>query len=546
MKTTHFYRDSQISPLKDENKEHTKYNDLPNDSKPNDFSFEKLEVKQEKTKNSNINVAELAKTEILLSSDISSSYAKANFLLNSQNKNPVAQPPPLQESEILLSTPPKPQKTDSKTLKNSLTNFSSNKKQNKTNSELKSIDSIKEFSKTSPSPLNSSLCPLHSEELTLYCLSENLPCCLECVFTHRLHLKHETIPLKKAGNILLNHNKNIINNEIKNLNSLIENALNKAILSIDYLNSKKNNLDNCLHEEFEKILIKVKNRENELRKTCFDFFDKQKKTIESRISNFKFLKNNINKFENKKNYEIWSLLEHAVFCSNFNDLQISCKGIEQEIISEKDLNFIEFESETRIKLEKMIDSFGNLLKAQISTKENKENKDIFLIDSNIKKKKKEIIFTESDSKKFQKSNNFKKVIDFNFYKEIFYDSSILSKKLRLPQILRTILPENYLEGGSKLLYKLSKDGWGSQIFHTKCDGKAPYICFVKTKKTVFGYYLENNFMQENQEVLCDNFWLFSLKSKLGIKPMRINLRENLILKNREDNPIFGNDEFVIK
>lgn len=73
---------------------------------------------------------------------------------------------------------------------------------------------------------------------------------------------------------------------------------------------------------------------------------------------------------------------------------------------------------------------------------------------------------------------------YDFTQILFNDSRILIKKLLTAEALK-VLPEGMAQ--TKLVYRLSEDGLGSENFHGKCDQFYPLIVLVKTPDSVFGY-----------------------------------------------------------
>ena len=66
---------------------------------------------------------------------------------------------------------------------------------------------------------------------------------------------------------------------------------------------------------------------------------------------------------------------------------------------------------------------------------------------------------------------------------------------------------------TKLLFRLSEDGPNSEVFHSKCDGKAPILALVYANRHyVFGYYLPVPLEKEDKYVICDDSFLFSLRN----------------------------------
>ena len=68
---------------------------------------------------------------------------------------------------------------------------------------------------------------------------------------------------------------------------------------------------------------------------------------------------------------------------------------------------------------------------------------------------------------------------------------------------------------TKLLYRVSRDGDGSDIFHKYCDNKGPTIIFAKIKNGYrFGGYSGISWTCEGKCFYDKDAFLFSLNNKL--------------------------------
>ena len=57
------------------------------------------------------------------------------------------------------------------------------------------------------------------------------------------------------------------------------------------------------------------------------------------------------------------------------------------------------------------------------------------------------------------------------------------------QIVKGWLPAD-LEGGWRLLFRASRDGFTNEAFHSRCDNKGPTITIVKSGRNIFGGFTE--------------------------------------------------------
>ena len=106
------------------------------------------------------------------------------------------------------------------------------------------------------------------------------------------------------------------------------------------------------------------------------------------------------------------------------------------------------------------------------------------------------------------------------------------------------LCEFNLQDTFKLLYRASRDGFGSNDFHSKCDGKANTLNILKANGFIFGGFTTAIWASHNsgQFKSDPNAFLFSLKNKDN-KPCKINIDPNqhdkAILYHSEWGPVFG-------
>ena len=80
----------------------------------------------------------------------------------------------------------------------------------------------------------------------------------------------------------------------------------------------------------------------------------------------------------------------------------------------------------------------------------------------------------------------------------FVASEILTSEEH-QQSLKGWLPTD-LEGEWRLLFRASRDGFGSQTFHSKCNNKGPTVTVVKSGVYIFGGFTENSWTSKNGRV----------------------------------------------
>jgi hypothetical protein len=100
----------------------------------------------------------------------------------------------------------------------------------------------------------------------------------------------------------------------------------------------------------------------------------------------------------------------------------------------------------------------------------------------------------------------------------------------------------------KLLYRASKDGFGSKDFHSKCDGKANTLTILKANGFIFGGFTTATWDSSGKYKTDPNAFLFSLTNKDN-KPCKMKIdssqHEYAILCKNEYGPIFGFNDVCI-
>jgi hypothetical protein len=171
--------------------------------------------------------------------------------------------------------------------------------------------------------------------------------------------------------------------------------------------------------------------------------------------------------------------------------------------------------------------------------------------SNIKSKINEI---NQLKKVLIKLNEFDANLSFNrdsFGSLVLNESSILpfdSKILRQDQIIDLIKLCKFNSGDMWiLLYRGSRDGFGAEDFHSKCDEKSPTLTIIKAQDSdfIFGCYTEAEWDSSGGFKLDPNAFLFSLTNKDN-KPCKMNVIDptRAIFCDSDLGPIFGGDDKI--
>ena len=105
---------------------------------------------------------------------------------------------------------------------------------------------------------------------------------------------------------------------------------------------------------------------------------------------------------------------------------------------------------------------------------------------------------------------------------LFIDSIILSESKRQEEFLEKI---HEWCGYSKyeLLYRGTRDGDSSEVFHEKCDNKGPTICLYKNNSgNIFGGYSSISWKKDDGTCSAKDSFIFTLTNIFGIEPTKFN------------------------
>ena len=129
-----------------------------------------------------------------------------------------------------------------------------------------------------------------------------------------------------------------------------------------------------------------------------------------------------------------------------------------------------------------------------------------------------------------------------------YDSDILNGSEKKIEFLKKIFEWT---GCTKmqLLYRGTRDGSTSDIFHKKCDNKGPTICLYKNNKgNIFGGYSSISWTNSGNSRSAPDSFIFTLSNIYGIQPTKfINKEVNKsVYHNSNNGPSFYDDIWVQK
>ena len=101
----------------------------------------------------------------------------------------------------------------------------------------------------------------------------------------------------------------------------------------------------------------------------------------------------------------------------------------------------------------------------------------------------------------------------------------------------------------ELLYRGTRDGSGSNIFHNKCDNQGPTICLFKNEKgNIFGAYASISWTSNSSYYNANGSFLFTLTNIYGTVPTKYPNTQNYgnaVYHNSGYGPTFGGHDLYI-
>ena len=415
----------------------------------------------------------------------------------------------------------------------------------------------------------------------LYLLLSNIElCCPQCYYLNQ-HNNHKVLQISdeemlKKENITLNSSLNEFNENIEKALNLKQN-IEKEINEIDKLYDK---VYTEVTKSFEKKHEKLIKEENDLKEKLQNEVTKIKEKLEIFLSK----SNNVIKSSERINKGIKliekneekNIIKNLSYVSKINKNIKEIKVLNEELM--KNLKIYFNEENNNIKYEEYFFN-GIPIPKEIEFKDIKLDKvklywkigesKIINIDKKEIKYRVEIRKENSNEKYIQvyEGNNNSCLID-NLIKNTFYeiricciynnskgpwgkitkfktnnfDSNILDKSDLIEKI--------YEWTGCKkleLVYRGTKDGSKSNIFHNKCDNQGPTICLYKNEKgNIFGGYASISWTNSGDGHSAPDSFIFTLTNIHGTEPTKfINSNTNNSVYHRSDSgPCFYDDIWV--
>ena len=343
-------------------------------------------------------------------------------------------------------------------------------------------------------------------------------------------LNDKKIILKLVDKI---RNINIMNKKIDELNKNLEEQKN--------INEKNLDKTNILDDKINNYKTNIENITEKLNKLN----EEQNNKIENNTQNYKKL-NDIVKKQKKYNIENENKIDN---CNETEKLNNQKKSIIFEIIEYIFENkfimlFILF-----ILFMFYINYHNNNLEKEIETMNSSYKNNFNNISKEMEKIKEEV---ETMNSGYNTTfNNISKEIK-NIGKKVeiiyldFYDFVDYTPITRFKDIIKKGIKNNFNKNikEHKLLYQASRDGFCSEDFHKRCDGKKNTVTLIKdTNDRIFGGFTDAEWDKSNTYKEGNKGFIFSINDK------KIYYNKNSdynIFCDKDYGPIFGDGVLVIK
>ena len=407
-----------------------------------------------------------------------------------------------------------------------------------------------------------------------------------------MHRDHKILQINdekalEKENILIEPSIKDFNDKIeisKNLKNKIENEVNKINKLYDEIFQKITSSFLKKHE----LLLK---KENDMKEKLQNEVTKVKEKFENYLSEL----NNIIKYNERINKGIKNLtkekeknlFKHISYISKISQIQDNTNEILSELMRNLKITFKDNENENTIIYEDYYFN-GIEIPKNISFKDiNVDSLNVFweIDEANLKKDKENIKFiaeirmAESKQNFTQvyegyKNNCFIDKLNTNttyeirigtVYKEIkawseiqefktdIFNSAILKESNQKKEFINKIIEWTGCKK-YELLYRGTKDGSKSEIFHNKCDNKGPTLCLYENERgNIFGGYASVSWKNEGNSILAPESFIFTLTNNCEIPPTKFNpkINKNNLYHRADLGPTFYNDiciynEYLVK
>ena len=380
----------------------------------------------------------------------------------------------------------------------------------------------------------------------------------------------------KKENITLDNSNKEFDEGILKLNNL-KNSIENEMMEIDKRYEK---VDNETTKSYEIKIEKLKKEEDDLKEKLKTEVTKIKEQLENNLTKvnnltkiFEKIKKGIKSFEKEEK----NIIKTLTYISSINKTQKELNNISNSLMKNLKINYIEDESTIKyeeyyfngipipteinfkeiefnnfkvfwkIEDNKLINIDKNQIKYNIEIRKDKENEKFHSVHEgsntncliNNLEKNTNYEIRIATIYKGGKSNwsEIKKV------KTKIIDSKILNETERGDEFLEKL----YEWSGYKnmeLLYRGTRDGTASNIFHNKCDNQGPTICLYKNEKgNIFGGYTSLSWSSPSsgQYKSANDSFIFTLTNIYGTNPTKYpNTNSSYSVRHdRSYGPVFG-------
>mmetsp|Transcript_23119 Transcript_23119/g.68192 ORF Transcript_23119/g.68192 Transcript_23119/m.68192 type:complete len:497 (-) Transcript_23119:326-1816(-) len=115
--------------------------------------------------------------------------------------------------------------------------------------------------------------------------------------------------------------------------------------------------------------------------------------------------------------------------------------------------------------------------------------------------------------------------------------------------VRDCLQEDGISSSFELLYRASRDGWQSNCFHSRCDGKGSTLTVVRsTGGFIFGGFADVPWSSSERYTSSAKAFLFTLQVHSGLAPTKMRLTQNhncALYSDPSYGPTFGDRDLSI-
>ena len=121
--------------------------------------------------------------------------------------------------------------------------------------------------------------------------------------------------------------------------------------------------------------------------------------------------------------------------------------------------------------------------------------------------------------------------------KIDFDSIILKDVEKKREMYQKMLEWSGYKG-MKLIYRGTKDGMKSNIFHNKCDNQGPTIVLYKSENSIFGGFCSISWVSDGSYHKSPDSFIFTLINIHNTEPTKFPLKDN-----NDSSAIYGNSRY---